>query len=103
MKLLIITSVQEYEENIPKLFKKAGITAFSSTNIKGYKTSETENLIDNWFSSDEDYKSSSSIFFTFTSAELIDEMLEQIKEFNIKIEGQNPMHAIVLGIEKFIN
>ncbi|MDP2088993.1 MAG: hypothetical protein Q8J84_06280 [Flavobacteriaceae bacterium] len=101
MQLLIITSIREYEKHIPVLFKKAGITAFSSTNIKGYNTLETENPMDNWFSSmDENLES--SIFFTFTTAELIDAMLEQIKTFNIKIEGQNPMHAIVLGIEKFV-
>ncbi len=101
MKLLFITTIREYEKHIPALFKKAGITAFSSTDIKGYNTLETENPMDNWFSSmDENLQS--SIFFTFTSPELIDIMLEHIKEFNIKIEGQNPMHGVVMGIEKFV-
>lgn len=104
MKLLIITSVQEYEKHIPALFKKAGIKAFSSSNIKGHNTTDADTLTGNWFSSaDDDYESNSSLYFTFTSAELIDKMLEEVAEFNVKIEGQNPMHAIVLGIEKFIN
>jgi hypothetical protein len=102
MKFLIITSVREYENHIPLLFNKAGIHAFSSTNINGFKTSEVENMTSNWFSSDK-HQVESNLFFTFTSADLIDNLLELIKEFNISVDGQNPIHAIVLGIEKFVN
>lgn len=101
MKLLFITTIREYEKHIPALFKKAGITAYSSTDIRGYNTLETENPMDNWFSSmDENLQS--SIFFTFTSPKLIDVMLEHIEEFNKQVEGQNPMHGVVMGIEKYV-
>jgi hypothetical protein len=104
MKLLIITSVQEYEKYLPELFKKAEIKQFSSTNIKGYNSTDTDTLTGNWFSSaDDDYELNSSLYFTFTSAELIEKMMEQVTEFNLKINGQNPIHAIVLGVEKFVN
>lgn len=102
MKLLIITSVQEFEKHIPLLFKKAAISAFSSTNIKGYKTGDPPILQDNWFSSKTD-DLESSVFFTFTDEDKINSALELIKEFNRQTAGQNPMHAIVLGIEQFVN
>lgn len=102
MKLLIITSVQEYEKHIPILFKKAEICAFSSTPIKGHKTNEYQDLQQNWFSYNS-AGSESSLYFTFTSEEKVNYALELIEEFNKQIDGQNPMHAIVLGIEKFIN
>jgi hypothetical protein len=102
MKLLIITSIQDYEKHIPILFKKAEICAFSSTNIKGHKTIEHQNLQNNWFSSGDD-DLESSLYFTFTEENKINIALELIKEFNLKVEGQNPMHAIVLSIEKFIS
>jgi hypothetical protein len=102
MQLLIITTVREYENHIPLLFQKAGIHAFSSTNINGFKSSEAENLMANWFSSARN-QVESNIFFTFTSPDLIDQLLELIKEFNITVDGQNPIHAIVLDIDKFVN
>ncbi len=102
MKLLIITSVQEYEKHIPILFKKAEICAFSSLPIQGHKTNEYQNLQNNWFS----YSSQgdeSSLYFTFTSEDKINYALDLIEEFNKKVEGQNPMHAIILGVEKFVS
>ena len=39
MKLLILTSVAEFQEEILKLFKIAKIEAFSRSEIDGYKNS----------------------------------------------------------------
>ncbi len=101
MKLLIITSVKEYEKETVRLFKKAGITAFSNAEINGFKTTDTENLISNWFSSTTD-NVRSILFFTFTEKEKIDFMLVEIKTFNASMESENPLRAIVLPIENFI-
>lgn len=102
MKLLVITSVKEYEKHIPILFKKAEICAFSSAPIKGYKTNEYQNLQQNWFSYNSE-GSESSMYFTFSSEEKVTYALELIEDFNKNVEGQNPMHAIILSVEKFIS
>jgi hypothetical protein len=101
MKFLIITCIKEYEKETVSLFEKAKITTFSNTDINGFKTADTENLISNWFSSSTD-NVKSILFFTFTEKEKIDILLEEVKNFNENIESNNPLRAIVLDIEKFI-
>jgi len=101
MKLLIVTSVIEFEKEVLKLFKKAKITSFSNTSINGFKSTNTENLIDNWFSNTED-KIHSTLFFTFTEKEKIDILLDGIKKINNQKKLINPLRAIVLEVSKFI-
>jgi len=101
MKLLVITTVKEYEKETVRLFKKSGITAFSNADINGFKTSDTENLISNWFSSATD-NVRSILFFTFTDKEKIDILLKEIQSFNATIKSDNPLRAIVLPVENFI-
>ncbi len=101
MKFLIITCIKEYEKETVRLFKKAQITAFSNMDINGFKTADTENLINNWFSSSTD-NVRSILFFTFTEKKKIDILLEEVQLFNKNIESDNPLRAIVLDIEKFV-
>ena len=101
MKLLIITCIKEYKDDTVRLFKNAKITAFSNTDINGFKTSDPENLISNWFSSSTD-NVKSILFFTFTEIEKIDVLLKEVKSFNDQIDSDNPLRAIVLDIEKFV-
>ncbi|MEN8187439.1 MAG: hypothetical protein ABFR05_09945 [Bacteroidota bacterium] len=101
MKLLIITAVKDYEKETLKLFKKARINAWSNLDINGFKTADTENLIGNWFSSAAG-NVNSVMFFTFTDAQKIDALLEEVKSFNDDGDGYNPIRAIVLDIEKSV-
>ena len=100
MKLLIITAVKSYEKQAVKLFKQAGILAFSNTDINGFKALDQEDLIDNWFSNaSENVKS--VLFFTFSEENKIDKLLGELDEVNKQIESDNPLRAIVLNIEKY--
>lgn len=101
MKFLVITCIKEFEKETVNLFKKAKITAFSNTDINGFKTQDTENLISNWFSSSTD-NVKSILFFTFTDKDKIDHLLEEVKTFNQNTESNNPLRAIVLDVEKFV-
>jgi len=101
MKLLIITAVKSYEKEAVKLFKQAGILAFSNTDINGFKALDQEDLIDNWFSSSvQNVKS--VLFFTFSEEDKIDLLLKELEILNTRIESANPLKAIVLNIEKFL-
>ena len=101
MQLLILTTVRSYEKQAVQLFHKAGIQAFSTTNIKGYKSQDHENLIDNWFSSTSD-QVNSVLFFTFAEQHKIDQLMSYLKKLNGDLKSNNPLKAIVLNIEKHI-
>lgn len=99
MKLLLITSVKEFQKDICSLFKKCKIDVYSTSEISGHKLQKPTNIQDNWFSAHRDTYDS-TMFFTFTSEELIDEMLKEVKAYNEDKGSNNPVKAIVMNIEK---
>ena len=101
MKLLMITSIKEFENDICKLFKNSKIEVYSTYDIQGNKLQKPINIQDNWFSSHRD-TFDSKMFFTFTSEELIDDLLNEVKTYNEKKASNNPVKAIVMNIEKHI-
>lgn len=101
MKLVIVTTVDEYRKDIIKLFKWAEIESFSNSDIEGFKTSDKDLTSANWFA----YKhggADSEAFFSFAKAEKIDRLFELIKAFNQNLESNNPIRAVVVPVEKFI-
>ncbi|MCK0156520.1 hypothetical protein MWU65_04975 [Cellulophaga sp. F20128] len=101
MKLVIVTAVEEFQKDLLKLFKKANIENFSSSDIDGYKNGASVLIASSWFPG-EKFGHESRLFFSFTEAENIDVLFEFIKEFNSNLESNNPIKGIVVPIEKFI-
>ncbi|RED43586.1 hypothetical protein DFQ10_105186 [Winogradskyella eximia] len=101
MKLVIVTAVEQYQKEVLKLFKKADIENFSSSEIDGHKNSSSLLMASNWFPAEKG-GNESSMFFSFTDEEHIDSLFKAIKEFNENLETNNPIKAIVVPIEKFI-
>lgn len=101
MKLLIVTTVSEFQQGILKLFKKANIEAFSSSEIDGYKNTNSLIATQSWFPGHKG-GNESLMFFSFTDEVKIDEIFEYLKEYNTHLETNNPVRAIVLPIEKSI-
>jgi hypothetical protein len=101
MKLVIVTAVEQFQKDVLKLFKKANIENFSSSDIDGYKNGSSLLMASNWFSGEKG-GNESSLFFSFTDDEHIDTLFNLIKEFNQNLETNNPLKAIVVPIEKFI-
>ncbi len=101
MKLLIVTVVEEFEQEILELFKKANIDSFSGSEIDGYKNASTLVRSSSWFPSEKGGVES-NLFFSFTKSENIDALFELIKEFNANLETNNPIKAIVVPIERYI-
>ena len=87
--------------SVLKLFKKANIESFSSSEIDGYKNGSTVLMASSWFPS-EKFGNESRLFFSFTEDKNIDTLFNVIKEFNTNLETNNPVKAIVVPIEKFI-
>lgn len=101
MKLVIVTAVEKFQKDVLKLFEKANIENFSSSEIDGYKNGTSLLIASNWFSGEKG-SNESSLFFSFTENENIDTLFNLIKEFNTNLETNNPLKAIVVPIEKFI-
>ncbi|WP_416376144.1 hypothetical protein [Salinimicrobium catena] len=101
MKLLIVTTVSEYQKEILKLFKKANIEAFSSSEIDGYKNTTSLIATTSWFPGEKG-GNESLMFFSFTDEEKITDFFSYVREFNNNLETNNPVRAIVLPIEESI-
>lgn len=62
MKMIIVTTVEEYEKEVFKLFKKAGIENFSGSDIDGYKNTPPMFYTNSWFPSEKG-GAASNLFF----------------------------------------
>lgn len=101
MKLVIVTTVDEYKREVIKLFKNAEIENFSESDIEGFKTTTSIQLASNWFASEQS-GADSEMFFSFAHENKVNRLFKLIKEFNLKLESNNPIRAVVVPIEKFI-
>ena len=99
MKLVIITGVSEFQEEIKRQLKKANVTTYSYKDVVGYRDSSEDALESNWFSSEMN-ESQSVLFFAFVEEEKVDGLFESINGFNTKQETLSHIHVAVLNIEK---
>lgn len=101
MKLVIITAVEEFHNDILQIFKKAGIKNVSESEIDGYKNISTVLTASNWFGNKKGGVES-IMLFSFTEKEKIDTLFELLKDFNKNLQTNNPVKAVVLPIEKHL-
>lgn len=99
MKLFIITCLKEYQEAVLKIFKQAGIAAFSFTDVTGFKGNQTPDLIEEWFASGEE-QFDSVVIFSFTGSENAELGMELIHTFNTESETAFPVRAFIVPVEK---
>ncbi|MDP2688111.1 MAG: hypothetical protein Q8O62_12870 [Aequorivita sp.] len=99
MKLLIVTVVDQFQKEILQLFKKANIESYSGSDIEGYKNASSFMMNSSWFPSEKG-GADSSMFFSFTEEEQIDAFFTLAIEFNNNMETNNPIHAVVVPIER---
>jgi len=101
MKLLLLTVVEEYQDEVLKLFKKAKIESFSESNIEGFKKASAKLNDLSWFPVVKG-GAKSILFFSFTEEEKIDDLFPMIRKFNTELETNNPIKAVVVPIEVYI-
>ncbi len=101
MKLLIVTAVADFEEEILALFKKANISSFSGSHIDGFKKRASLLRSASWFPSEQGGVES-ILFFSFTEADKIEVLFGLLEEFNNHLETQNPVKAVVVPIERYL-
>ena len=102
MKLLIVTSLKEYQKAVAEVIDHAGIEVFSVSETIGFKDHQTPSLMDSWFGSGREYFD--SIFlFSFTDNAKADQALNLIKRYNEEHKTAFPVRAFIVPVDKSIN
>ncbi len=101
MKMIIVTTVEEYKSEVFKLFKKAGVESFSESDIDGYKSSAPLMYTSSWFPSEKG-GAASNMFFSFTEEERVTVLFKLINQFNENSKTTNPIRAVEIPIERTI-
>ncbi|WP_454802812.1 hypothetical protein [Mucilaginibacter phyllosphaerae] len=101
MKLLVVTCLNEYLNDVSKIFKEANIYVFSTSEIVGHRDGEPLNLLEDWFASGSE-DADSMMIFTFTPAANAEKGLELIKIYNEKHKGNFPVRAFIMPVERSV-
>lgn len=99
MKLLIITAIKEFENNVKLLLKKAEVKNFSYREVTGFRDSTEDAIESNWFSSEMN-QTNSILFYAFVKKENVDVLFDLTNDFNTKQKSLSHIHVAVLNIEK---
>ncbi|MCC8427208.1 hypothetical protein [Mucilaginibacter sp. UR6-11] len=101
MKLLVVTCLKEYLKDVSKLFKQSNIDVFSTSEITGHRDSAPSSLLEDWFASGgEDVNA--MMIFTVISEQNAEQGIKLIENYNKTIEGNFPIRAFIMPVEKFI-
>lgn len=98
MKLLVVTTLAEYDDKVSEMLTQVGINVFSKTETTGVKTSNQKNIIDNWYGGDEN-QYNSIFFFSFTDQNKAENMLEAIKKRNSEKNKLFPIRGFIMPVE----
>ncbi|WP_340063205.1 hypothetical protein [Ascidiimonas aurantiaca] len=101
MKLVIVTSVEQFHDDVYSLFKKAGIEQFSGSEIEGYQNITSAIAATRWFPG-KSGGAESSLFFSFTQDTQAQDLFTLIKQYNKNMKTNNPLRAVIVPVEKFI-
>lgn len=101
MKLLVVTCLKEYLNDVSKIFKQANIEVFSTMDIVGHRDGAPPNLLEDWFASGAE-QFDSLMIFTFTTELNAGHGMELIKNYNVTLKENFPVRAFVVPVEKSI-
>jgi hypothetical protein len=99
MKLLVITSLKEYQKKAAQILDEADIAVFSVTETMGVKDHQDPNLLDNWFSTGGE-QFDSVFLFSFTDLEKAEQVLDLVKKYNNEHDTGFPIRAFIIPVDK---
>jgi nitrogen regulatory protein PII len=99
MKLLLITAVAEFENEVKQILKKAQVKTFSYKEVTGYRNTSEDAIESNWFGTERN-ENESILFYAFVENEKVDSIFNAITEFNAKQETLSHIHSAIINIEK---
>jgi len=101
MKLFVVTSLIDYREDVYKIFKQAGITVFSATDLLGFRNEQTFDPLEEWFAHGEE-RYDSLMVFSFTSDENAELAMSLFKNYNETTKPDFLIRAFILPVERSI-
>lgn len=99
MKLLIITAITAFDNDIKKMLKKADVKTFTYKAVTGFKDLSEEAIESNWFGSEMN-ENESILYYAFVKKENVDLFFDLVNEFNLEQKTLSNIHVAVLNIEK---
>ena len=102
MKLVIITAIEAFENDIKAILKKSDVKTYSYREVTGYKDFSETAVAVNWFAAAIN-ETESILFYAFVEKEKVDQVFLLINEFNAVQESLSDIHLAVLNIEKSNN
>lgn len=99
MKLVLITSVRQYKQQVQKVLKNCNIQNYSFQDVVGHRDISSVADSGNWFVGDR-FESQSITFFAMVPASSIDCLFEEVERFNSTLESLSRVHLSILNVEK---
>ena len=99
MKLVLITSVNQFKKQIQKILKNSNIQNYSFQDVIGHKDISSVADRGNWFVGDR-FESQSITFFAMVPSSTVDNLFEEVERFNNNLETLSRIHLSILNIEK---
>lgn len=97
MQVILLTSIREHQADVEKLLQQSGISVYSFGEITGVHTNQQVNLSDAWFSAGIE-KVDALFFFSITTPELAQSVIEKVKHFNEDIHAAFPIRTFLLPV-----
>ena len=99
MKLLIITAITDFDNDVKKMLKQAEVNTFTYKEVNGFNDISEVAIESNWFGND--LKENESIlYYAFVKKEKVDLFFDLVNQFNSKQKSSSKVHVAVLNIEK---
>ena len=99
MKLLIITAITAFENDIKAMLQKANISTYTFSNVTGFSDISEEAISSNWFASEMN-ETESILFYAFVRKENAMLFFNLVDTFNAAQETHSHIHVAELNIEQ---
>lgn len=99
MKLVLITGVNQFKNQVRKILKNCHINNYSFQEVVGHKDITSVADRGNWFVGDR-FESQSITFFAMVPESVVDSLFEEVERFNSNLESLSRIHLSILNIEK---
>ena len=99
MKLLLVTSLKEYQKAIADIMDRADIGVFSLSETVGFKGHFKKISLDSWFSSGGE-QADSIFLFSFTDESNAEHALQLVNAYNHENKTDFPIRAFIVPVEK---
>ncbi|MCK6541454.1 hypothetical protein L6Q79_02085 [bacterium] len=100
MKLIAVMTIEQYAQDLRKLFREHHVTIFSESEIRGYRSDATERDPSNWFA----HTASpiySHLVFAFVDESKAAELMQAIRNHGQTMDHDHPMRAFQMHVEQF--